>query len=130
VLASKTGHGFALAYALLSAQTAAACVLPEPSLKQGDVVVNWAVDAAPITVGRHFVMTVRLCPADAKLVRVDATMPEHRHGMNYKPSFTALGEGRWRVEGMMFHMPGRWALRFDVQTASRTEILTDSITLP
>ncbi len=114
----------------LNASASEPCAIPEPSLKKGGVAVGWVAENSPITVGRHFAMNVRLCPADAKLVRVDATMPEHRHGMNYKASFAALGEGRWRVEGMMFHMPGRWLLRFDVSAAGRTETLTESITLP
>ena len=34
--------------------------------------------------------------------------------MNYRPSVVALGPGRWRADGMMFHMPGRWEVRLDV----------------
>jgi hypothetical protein len=109
---------------------AAACPLPAPALQQGGVQAAWKVDGAPIAVGRHFAIDVRLCPADAALLRVDATMPEHRHGMNYRPSVLALGDGRWRAEGLMFHMAGRWELRLDVQAAGRTERLLDPITLP
>ena len=47
-------------------------------------------------------------------VAVDAWMPEHRHGMNYRPTVTRLAPGRWRAEGLMFHMPGRWELVFTV----------------
>lgn len=75
----------------------------------------WRVDGeAPIAVGRHFALVVQVCPSGARLVRVDATMPEHRHGMNYRPTLSALGDGRWRAEGLMFHMAGRWELRFDL----------------
>jgi hypothetical protein len=91
---------------------------------------TWKVDGAPIAVGRHFAIDVQVCPADAVLARVDATMPEHRHGMNYRPSVKRLGDGRWRVEGLMFHMPGRWALRLDVQAGGTTEQLLDTISLP
>jgi hypothetical protein len=81
--------------------------------------------------GVHFALwVIRVCPADATLVRVDATMPEHRHGMNYRPSLKALGDGRWRAEGLMFHMAGRWELRLDVQRGGGTERLRESITLP
>lgn len=109
---------------------AAACPLAPPALQQGTVQAAWAVAGAPIAVGRHFALDVRVCPADATLLRVDATMPEHRHGMNYRPSLKALGDGRWRADGLMFHMPGRWELRLDVQHAGRTERLLESITLP
>ena len=47
-------------------------------------------------------------------LKVDAHMPAHRHGMNYSPKVTALGPGRWRAEGLMLHMPGKWELVFVV----------------
>lgn len=109
---------------------AAACPLSAPALQQGSVQANWKVDGAPIAVGRHFAIEVQVCPADAVLTRVDATMPEHRHGMNYRPSVKPLGNGRWRAEGLMFHMPGVWELRLDVQAAGGSERLRGAITLP
>jgi hypothetical protein len=115
---------------LCSALPAAACPLPEPSLKQGGVQAAWKVEGAPIAVGRHFAIDVMVCPADAVLARVDATMPAHRHGMNYRPSVTPQGAGRWRVEGLMFHMPGTWELRLDVQAPGRSEQLRDTVELP
>jgi hypothetical protein len=108
----------------------AACPLPAPALQQGSVQATWKVDGAPIVVGRHFAINVQVCPANAVLARADATMPEHRHGMNYRPSVKRLGDGRWRVEGLMFHMPGRWELRLDVQAGGATEQLLDTISLP
>lgn len=120
----------AATWLLAAALPAAACPLPAPALQQGEVQAAWQVSGAPIAVGRHFALDVRVCPADAALVRVDATMPEHRHGMNYRPSLKALGEGRWRADGLMFHMAGRWELRLDVQRSGRTERLLETITLP
>ena len=52
---------------------------------------------------------------------VDAAMPEHGHGMNRVPDITASGPGHFRVEGMLFHMPGRWELYFDVTEGALTE---------
>ena len=73
---------------------------------------------SPIPVGRHFRLDIALCPiagaAAPSEVRVDAHMPEHRHGMNYRPGVRSLGAGLYRAEGLMFHMPGRWELVFDV----------------
>lgn len=94
------------------------------------VQVAWRAQAGEIAVGQPFVMLLRLCPADATLQRVDATMPEHRHGMNYLPSLQALGDGRWRVEGLLWHMAGRWELRFDVRSADALHTLRHSVTLP
>ncbi len=91
----------------------------------------WRVaDAAGIPVSEHFALLVRLCPATAELQAVDATMPAHRHGMNYRPTLQALGDGRWRVEGLLFHMPGQWALRLDVRLDGRTQALRTTVELP
>lgn len=43
-------------------------------------------------------------------VKLDATMPEHGHGMMTEPKVTALGSGKWRVDGMKLHMQGKWVL--------------------
>ncbi len=124
-------HGAVLAVALAGVSVPlSACPLPATALQQGDVQLVWDVVDGPISVGHHFALSLQLCPADARLVRVDATMPEHRHGMNYRPSVHALGDGRWRAEGLMFHMPGRWELRFDVAQGSRAVSLRAEHVLP
>lgn len=91
----------------------------------------WRVAEAPgIEVASHFALDIRLCPADAELLAVDATMPAHRHGMNYRPTLKPMGAGRWRVEGLMFHMAGTWELRMDVRAAGRTQALRTTVELP
>lgn len=106
----------ALGFAAALAVSAGACPLLAPALQKGAVQATWAVDGAPITVGRHFSIDLKLCPLDAVLARVDASMPEHRHGMNYRTSLRPLGDGRWRAEGLLFHMPGRWELRLGCES--------------
>ena len=98
-------------------------------LDSGPVQLAWRAEPAPIAVSRPFALRVTLCPADARLLRVDATMPEHRHGMNYRPSVQALGGGLWRAEGLLWHMAGRWELRLDVEAAGATHALRQSVTL-
>ncbi|HEV8109104.1 MAG TPA: cytochrome-c peroxidase, partial [Burkholderiales bacterium] len=56
-------------------------------------------------------------------------MPEHRHGMNYAPTVKALAPGRWRAEGLMFHMPGRWELVFEVTANGATDRLVTTYQL-
>ncbi len=126
------GLGLAGALLLLLVLPATACPLPEPRLQQGAVQAVWKVAGPPITVGRHFAIDVQLCPADAVLTRVDAQMPEHQHGMNYQPSLQRVGaaaNGRWRAQGLLFHMPGRWELGLQVQAAGGVEKLTDTVRL-
>ncbi|MBM3987393.1 MAG: hypothetical protein FJ294_05495 [Planctomycetes bacterium] len=62
----------------------------------------------------------RQSAADVMLA-VDAAMPEHGHGMNRVPRVTRLGDGHFLVEGMYFHMTGRWELYLDVTHGALTE---------
>ncbi len=89
----------------------------------------WQADPAPLQVGKPFALSVTLCPAHAQLLRVGAQMPEHRHGMNYRPSLKPLGDGRWRVDGLLWHMPGRWELVLDTELAARKHRLVHSVVL-
>ncbi len=89
-----------------------------------------------IVIGQHFVVELALCAkagaAVPDSVRVDAHMPEHRHGMNYKTKVTSNGDGKYRAEGLMFHMPGRWEYIFEVRaggTAGAPERMTTSVVL-
>jgi hypothetical protein len=84
-----------------------------------------------IEIGRHFAVDALVCGDGTApvLTRVDATMPEHRHGMNYRPTLAAKGGGRYLAEGLMFHMPGRWELTFDVERAGRRTRLTTDVVL-
>ena len=56
-------------------------------------------------------------------------MPEHRHGMNYAPEVKAVGPGRWRAEGLMFHMPGKWVLVFEIRAAGKSDRVTSGFQL-
>lgn len=82
---------------------------------------------AAMPVDRHFKLELQLCPASAKQLRVDADMPAHRHGMNYRVKLTPLGAGRYHAEGLLFHMPGRWRLIFDMVTADGPLRLTHEV---
>jgi hypothetical protein len=81
-----------------------------------------------VRVGEHFTLEAAACakggaPAPESL-GIDAHMPAHRHGMNYAPAVREAGAGRWRAQGLMFHMPGEWELRFDLRAGGATERLT------
>jgi YtkA-like len=87
-----------------------------------------------IVIGKHFAVELAYCAKDnapaAASVRVDAHMPEHRHGMNYKTVVTSIGGGHYRAEGLMFHMPGRWEYIFELRAADGApERLTASMVL-
>lgn len=60
-----------------------------------------------------FQVDVLFCGKDTGLpgkVTIDATMPAHKHGMNYEPSVSAIEGGKYEVKGLLFHMPGVWRI--------------------
>lgn len=121
-----------LAIGLVPWAVHAGCPIPPDataSASAGPVQARWSTEPAQVQVGEPFVMRVELCPAAAKLLRVDATMPEHRHGMNYQPSVKPLGQGLWQVEGMVWHMAGRWELKLDTELNGVAHRLAPSVTL-
>jgi hypothetical protein len=54
-------------------------------------------------------------------------MPEHKHGMNYRPTIVSLGDGRYRVDGLVFHMAGIWELAIDVRAGEESERLSHEL---
>ncbi|WP_326534772.1 hypothetical protein [Pseudorhodoferax sp.] len=93
---------------------------------------------APLASGRHFGLDIVVCPkagagAPAAL-RVDADMPAHGHGMNYRPTVRVMGapgegQSRYRAEGLLLHMPGRWRLHFELSVDGRIERLSHDLDL-
>ena len=126
--------GESAAAALLGAAAAHAACPPAPAAAQtiqgSGVQAAWWPEPAPLTVARPFAVLVQLCPVEAQLLRVEARMPEHRHGMNYRPSIKPLGQGLWRADGLLWHMSGRWELRLDVQVQGAPRPLLQSVVLP
>ena len=129
---------------LFSAATAAwACTPDLPAGKGGKpqtidskkYTLAFRTQPEKIEIGKHFVVELALCAKDGAAVpdnvRVDAHMPDHRHGMNYKTTVTGSA-GKYRAEGLMFHMPGRWEYIFEVRSGgagSAPERLTTSMVL-
>lgn len=130
----QTTRAFAAAACFASAVAAQAATCPLPAdartlTPSGPVQAAWTTEPALPAVGEPFVVQITLCPASAQLVKVDAEMPDHRHGMNYQPSLIALGDGRWRVEGMVWHMAGHWLLKVDARLDGNPHRLTQSVVL-
>ena len=119
----------AMACMTLSVASAADCgaQLPAASRQIAHVpgyVVAFAPSAWPLPVGQHFSVHLEVCPAPGKAmplrVQLDADMPLHKHGMNYQTTVQSTGPGRYTAQGLMFHMPGRWRLMFDLNTGTTT----------
>ncbi|MCX7892846.1 MAG: hypothetical protein N2544_10845 [Burkholderiales bacterium] len=121
---------------LALALPARACEIPADFPSRNGIagvgyVLAWRAVPAKIEVGRHFAVEAVVCPKAGRpavtALGVDAEMPEHRHGMNYRARVAAKGEGRYLAEGLMFHMPGRWRFLFDVEAGSARERLAQDV---
>ena len=119
------------ALAAVFVATAAACEPPAKGDGYGRIEGTRYVLAfrpqPPIRVGEFFALELALCAREGQprpsTLRVDAQMPAHRHGMNYRASVRPQGPGRFIAEGLLLHMPGRWDLRFDINAGAARESL-------
>lgn len=124
---------FALAIALvvLATPAVAACDPSFPLQAQGGALsASLKPTPAKIPIGEPFDLEIVLCSsggAPPALQRVDAEMPAHKHGMNYRPSLVTVGPGRYRADGLMFHMPGLWEMRLETAGGGRLSL---SLTVP
>ena len=61
---------------------------------------------------------------------VTGGMPVHDHGLATAPRVTEeLGNGRYRLDGMRFHMAGEWELTVAVIANGYTDSFTVRLTL-
>ena len=70
----------------------AALQTPRPWIAEADGArIAFVSRPAPVPVGRHFDLDFASAPrrpcAATRPIEVDAEMPEHRHGMNYRATF-------------------------------------------
>lgn len=83
-----------------------------PVTIEGGAVIRWTPTPSPIPLNDWFDLRIEITPPGAaRLVTLEATMPEHAHGMNVIPTLRPTGPGAWRGEGLLWHMPGDWELR-------------------
>jgi hypothetical protein len=85
---------------------------------------NYTVFFSPIKtempLNRYFDMDIYVRGAMQQVIRfplkmeIDAGMRAHNHGMNVKPNIEDLGQGHYKVKGMLFHMSGKWFLTFSL----------------
>jgi len=90
----------------------------EVTSKGGNYTIIFSPATANMPLNEYFDMEVYVRGQTKQVLdyslelQIDAGMKTHNHGMNISPNITALGKGKFKVEGMLFHMPGNWFLRF------------------
>lgn len=92
-----------------------------------DLVVYFRFEPAAPAPAQLFSMRFRICSgadiASVENFQVDARMPAHNHGMNYRPAVAELDNGLLQASGLMFHMPGLWQVEVDFLYRQRQRTL-------
>ena len=93
-----------------------------------ELVVYYRLRPARPEVSQQFGIEMRFCRGGEKTridgFRIDASMPAHNHGMNYRPAVDEGNDGLLRISGMLFHMPGLWRIDVDFVHAERRQRLS------
>ncbi len=127
--------GSMLGVALPAWSASCGSALPEKNrqiVRGDDLEMAFTATPWPLPVGQHFRLDMAVCNAPGAgtptAIRVDAEMPVHKHGMNYLVRVTPSGKGGlYTAEGLMFHMPGRWRIIFDVDVNGHSHRLTKDV---
>ncbi len=95
------------------------CVAGTEMRMSGDQKAPWTIkfklDTGTAPLNTPFGAKIVICNEADQFpdrIVVDATMPAHKHGMNYEPATAKVDSGHYAVENLLFHMPGVW--RFEV----------------
>ena len=117
-------------YALITLLACSSALLQEGYTDQGGYYVVFETNPDPIPFKEYFDVTVAVF-TDANQasfvtdvdVLVDATMPEHEHGMNISPIHSIDENGYTIASGLEWFMTGEWQLEFYVtpQNGGATE---------
>ena len=131
------GQDVAMA-ALAGAAGTPASSLPASFCSNGGAFrVDLARAPSPVPVGTFFELEVRLVDgcrgtrpiAGEVLLHADGAMPGHGHGMASAARTASLGDGRYLVSGLRFHMPGEWEVRFDLVRGKSLERAQAAVTV-
>ncbi len=69
-------------------------------------------------------------PVNDARIGVSGGMAQHGHGLPTRPRVTQhLGNGYYVVEGLKFHMTGKWEVRFDISSSARSDSVIVSLLL-
>lgn len=91
----------------------AACTL------DGQAHLRWTPIPGRLLLNEEFSVQVEVtdaggAPVEGASVQFQAEMPGHGHGMLREPSSHELGNGLYRVDGVLLHMEGEWLVHLDV----------------
>lgn len=89
----------------------------------------------PVAVGTmlSFILTLKDIkgrPVEHAVIAIDGGMPQHGHGLPTRPRVTAaLGDGRYRIDGVKFNMSGWWTFTVHADAPSGSDTSTFNLKL-
>lgn len=87
----------------------------------------------PVNQAHEWVLHVETAsgqPVENARITVDGGMPDHGHGLPDQPQVTEyLGNGDYRVEEVLFQMPGWWVMDFDITDQSESDTVRFNLML-
>lgn len=101
----------------------------------GHFIVAYESKAKPIKINQMHSWVIAIQDANKKtildaIVNIAGGMPEHDHGLPTQPLITKnLGEGKYLLEGMKFHMHGYWVVTLSIEAAGKTDQVTFPLNL-
>ncbi|MEO7495783.1 MAG: FixH family protein [Massilia sp.] len=84
----------------------------------------------PVDINRLHPWEIRIVDAtgagvDGVRIDFDGGMPQHGHGLPTKPRVTeALGDGKYRLDGVKFSMTGWWEMRVNMKAKGGDDQVT------
>jgi hypothetical protein len=102
--------------------------------RDGIYAVQYESALDPIDINRMhswtLVVTRDGAPVEGADINVTGGMPEHDHGMPTRPRVTAdLGDGRYQLDGMRFHMNGEWEIVVEILADDRRDTVVIKLVL-
>lgn len=87
-----------------------------------------SVNPVPVNAMHSWILVVTTPdgePLTGADITVEGGMPAHDHGLPTRPRVTAeLGDGRYRLDGLRFHMPGEWQINVMIVVEDRRWTVT------
>jgi hypothetical protein len=93
----------------------------------GTFAIAMKSNPAPVPLNEPFELTVdvsllkKVDDRNPLWLGLQATMPEHAHGMNTRARVEPLSDGKFVIKGLLFHMAGEWEVTFQVAKGRITE---------
>lgn len=101
----------------------------------GHFSVRYDSEIKPITINKMHYWDLDIRDQDGNAVEnadisVSGGMPKHNHGLPSSPRVVEyLGDGRYRIGGMRFHMGGDWELRIAIDNGTHRDTVLVPLTL-